>query len=461
MGDMNEAVGQPVVDIQYDPDFTWFDRNGKPIFPGYKYSYGKSTYRGEEVGEGGYVYAEPGIYADVALLDIASMHPASIIAEELFGPEFTKRFQEIRDARVAIKHKDFEAAKKMLNGALAKYLNDPQMAKDLAQALKIAINSVYGLTAAKFENAMRDPRNKDNIVAKRGALFMVNLKHEVQKRGYTVAHIKTDSIKIPNANPQIIQFVMDYGKMYGYTFEHEATYDRMCLVNDAVYIARYQNEDKTCGDWTATGKQFAVPYVYKTLFSKEPIVFEDMCETMSVSTALYLDRNEGMPDSTQYETVLDLRRSKKDIGQMSKKEAALYLQYKDATDEDLVNAIEECHARIFIGKVGNFCPIKPGYGGGELLREGKDKYGFTKYTSATGAKGFRWLESEMVRELGKEDHIDRSYYTKLVDDAAATISQYGDIERFISDDPLTPDYPLEEDLPWYTDAELGQLFDRR
>lgn len=30
------------------------------MFPGYKYEYGKSTYRGEEVGEGGYVSSEPG-----------------------------------------------------------------------------------------------------------------------------------------------------------------------------------------------------------------------------------------------------------------------------------------------------------------------------------------------------------------------------------------------------------------
>lgn len=77
---------------------------------------------------------------------------------------------------------------------------------------KIAINSVYGLTSAGFENPFRDNRNKDNIVAKRGALFMINLKHEVQNRGFTVAHIKTDSIKIPDATPEIIQFVMDYGK---------------------------------------------------------------------------------------------------------------------------------------------------------------------------------------------------------------------------------------------------------
>ena len=184
------------------------------------------------------------MYSNIALLDIASMHPSSIVAEKLFGEEYTQRFKDILDARIAIKHKDFDKARKMLNGALAKYLNDENAAADLAQALKIAINSVYGLTAANFENAFRDARNKDNIVAKRGALFMINLKHEVQKRGFTVAHIKTDSIKIPDATPEIIQFVMDYGQQYGYNFEHEATYDRMCLVNDAVYIAKYATVER-------------------------------------------------------------------------------------------------------------------------------------------------------------------------------------------------------------------------
>ena len=373
----------------YGDEHTTFDKKGRPVFPGYKYEAGKSTYRGEDVGEGGYVYAEPGIHGNVALLDIASMHPASIIAEQLFGP-YTQRFQDIRDARIAIKHKDFDTARKMLDGALAKYLNDEAAAADLAQALKIAINSVYGLTAAAFDNPFRDRRNIDNIVAKRGALFMINLKNEVQKRGYTVAHIKTDSIKIADATPEIIQFVSDYGKMYGYDFEHEATYDRMCLVNDAVYIAKYK-DGKHAGEWTATGTQFQVPYVFKKLFSRESIEFDDMCETKSVSTALYLDMNENLP-----------------------------------ADE---------HNYRFIGKVGSFCPIKPGCNGGELLREGKDKEGNLKYSSATGAKGYRWLESEMVKELNKIDDIDRSYYDKLVDDAVANISQYGDFEWFVSDDP--------------------------
>lgn len=362
---------------QCDPVYTKFDIHGRPIFPGYHYSFGKSEYRDEVPGEGGYVYSEPGMYIDVALLDIASMHPSSIVAEQLFGPVYTKRFQEILAARIAIKHKDFDRARTLLDGKLAKYLDDESAAKDLAQALKIAINSVYGLTSASFDNPFRDKRNVDNIVAKRGALFMINLKHEVQRRGFTVAHIKTDSIKIPNATPEIISFVQKYGQMYGYNFEHEATYDRMCLVNDAVYIAKYDN-----GEWTATGTQFQVPYVFKTLFSKEPIQFDDMCETKAVSTELYLDMNEGLAEGE--------------------------------------------HDYKFVGRVGRFCPIKEGCGGGELLRH-KDG----KYSAATGTKGYRWMESEMVRNLGKEDEIDRSYYDKLVNDAVDSISEYGDFEWFV------------------------------
>ena len=414
--DMSDSKGSHGVD-GFD-EFTIFDSNNRPIFPGYKFDHGKSTYRGEEVGEGGYVYSEPGIHGNIALLDIASMHPSSIVAERLFG-DYTDRFNDILNARIAIKHKDFDTARKMLNGALAKYLDDEGAAADLAQALKIAINSVYGLTAANFENPFRDNRNKDNIVAKRGALFMINLKHEVQKRGFVVAHIKTDSIKIADATPEIIQFVMDYGKMYGYNFEHEATYDRMCLVNDAVYIAKYK-DGKKAGQWTATGTQFQVPYVFKKLFSKEPIEFEDMCETKSVTSSLYLRNND--PDAE--ETIIDPNTGKETTIKVGDKPE-------------------------FIGRVGSFCPIKPGRGGKELLRESKDKDGNIKYAAATGTKGYLWLEAEVVKTLGKEDDIDRSYYDKLVDDAVEAISKYGDFEWFVSDEPYVSTKQVVETPPWF------------
>ena len=390
-----------------------------PYFPGYKYENGVSTYKGEEVGEGGYVYAEPGIHKNVALLDIASMHPHSAIAECLFGPEYTERFRDIVEGRVSIKHEDWDAVNKMLDGKLTPYvqkvINGELTSKQLANALKTAINSVYGLTSANFDNPFRDVRNKDNIVAKRGALFMIDLKEEVQKRGFTVAHIKTDSIKIPDATPEIIQFVMDFGEKYGYTFEHEATYDRMCLVNDAVYIAKYKD-----GGWTATGTQFQIPYVFKTLFSKELIEFDDMCETKSVTSSLYLDMNENLPDVTAEEKQVDKYNQMLKKGQISEGE------YNTEVTA-LKKIIETGHDYRFIGKVGNFCPILPGKGGGLLVRE-KDG----KYYAATGSKGYRWLESEMIRGTN-EAFIDRRYYDELVNEAIKTIEQYGDFEMFVTD----------------------------
>ena len=397
-----------------------------PYFPGYVFTAGKSTYRGDQVGEGGYVYAEPGMYKKIALLDIASMHPTSAECECLFGPEFTRRFHELKYTRVLVKHKQFDEAAKLFDGALAEFMKDPAVADNLAYALKIAINSVYGMTSASFDNPFRDNRNKDNIVAKRGALFMIDLKNEVKKRGFTVAHIKTDSIKIPDATPEIIKFVMDFGKYYGYTFEHEATYDRMCLVNDAVYIAKYATAEwcekeygyipsdikKHPGEWTATGAQFAVPYVFKSLFSHEDISFEDMCETKSVQAgAIYMDFNENLKNTENDEKLL-------------KK-----LEKKDDTPQEEIDALKEKiaaqHDYQFVGKVGQFCPVVDGAGGGYLLR-----FNEGAYAAVTGTKGQRWIESEVLRKSKDTSMIDISYYEKLVNAARDTMAEYGNVEDF-------------------------------
>lgn len=439
-----------------------------PYFPGYKYEYGKSTYKDVEVGEGGRVFAQPGMYGNVALLDIASMHPHSTIAECLFGVKYTTSYRDIVEGRVSIKHEAWDEVNNMLNGKLTKHIQkvkDGEMtSKDLANALKTAINSVYGLTAAGFDNPFRDSRNKDNIVAKRGALFMVDLQEEVEKRGFKVAHIKTDSIKIPDATMDIINFVMEFGERYGYTFEHEATYDRMCLVNDAVYIAKYKDPDECMAmygyvpddnkkhkddPWTATGKQFAVPYVFKTLFSKEKIEFNDLCETFSVSKGdLYLDINETLPDVTEFEKELNKLETKYRKGTLS-----------DTTFEPEYNRLKEeiskGHNLIFVGRVGQFTPILPGNNAGVLYRvnEGKNY-------AASGSTGFRWLESEKVKELGKEDLVDYGFYNKLVDDAVEVISKHCDFEWFTSDEPYIPpeptpgfmhipDWAPEPEIPFY------------
>ena len=346
------------------------------IFPGYTFDHGASSYMGEDPGQGGYVYAEPGYYENVALLDIASMHPTSLKELGYLGP-YTKNFTDLVDARLAIKHGDHEKAREMLDGKLAKYIDDPDISdKKLAYALKIIINSVYGWTCARFDCEFKHPSNVDNIVAKRGALFMINLKHEVQNRGFTVCHIKTDSIKIPNATPEIIQFVKDYGKQYGYTFEHEDTYKKMCLVNNSVYICYSENHS----EWEAVGAEFAQPYIFKSLFSHEPLSFDDYCETRTVSVGdIYIDM---------------------------------------ANDPDDPNL-------KYIGRAGLFTPIKEDRGGGTLYRVADDKlYALSK------TKGYFWLESEMVKTLGKEDDIDSSYFEKICQEAVKHIEEFVPFEEF-------------------------------
>lgn len=381
------------------PCFTWKDvmpyakgetdtkPKGMVWFDGYEFKDGVSTYRGYEVGEGGRVYANPGMYGYSKTYDVASMHPHSIKAEKLFG-EYTDIFEDLINVRINIKHKDFEAASKLFNGRLGKYLTDPTMAKNLAQALKIAINSVYGLTSAKFMNAFRDPRNVDNIVAKRGALFMVDLQLAVESLGYTVIHEKTDSIKIHEPDEFIENFVMKFGECYGYSFEVEDVWDRICLVNDAVFVGH------TDEGWKATGAEFQHPYIFKTLFTYEPIEFDDLCETKSVSKgAIYMDMEDG-------------------------------------------------NEMRFIGRVGQFCPVKHG---GKLYRVDGEKK-----SAVTGTKDYLWMESEMVKNLGKEDDIDISYYEDIAHDAMWDIIALGDYSSFVN----TEKPFVKEDAPVSKEAEV-------
>lgn len=522
-GDVKKPYGQ----FNY-PDLT-------KEFPGYRFEFGKSYYRhkikipkkedfyarveilkdiykerlikadpeerwvevDELIGEGGRVYAVPGIHEHVITFDVASMHPSSIIAENGFGP-YTERFKQLLDIRIAIKHKDYEKARKMLDGKLAKYLDDPEQADALSQALKIAINSVYGLTAASFENQFHDPRNKDNWVAKRGALFIETLRLKVTEMGGRVVHIKTDSIKVIEPTDKITSFIMEYGKKWGYNFEVEDIYEKMCLVNDAVYIALRDKEDpgwlKECRKakkkaeetgkpyveptrWSATGAQFAHPYVFKALFSHDVVTFRDLCETKSVSSdaALYLDFNENLSDVSVYEKDLDkLQKRAKALIKAENLEGtwdeypAWRKEHPDAVDqktgtiyeeldelvkdqEALKELIAEGHKYQFVGKAGSFCPVRPGTGGGILCRESNGKY-----SAATGSKGYRWREGESLEGADRMDLIDMAYFEGLA--AAARESVDGYARKIGSSFEA---FALENDISKSAVTSQGEQVERR
>lgn len=384
------------------------------LFPGYVFDpmaskkKSKSTYKGYEVGEGGFVWSKPGMYRHVVTFDVASMHPSSLIAMNMFGDRYTKRFKELKDARLAIKHQDRDALKTLLGGQLIEFYDEALKEdseftlKDLANALKTVINSVYGLTAASFDNRCHDPRNVDNIVAKRGALFMVNLLEKVTKEwGGEVIHIKTDSIKVVNPSEELAEKIISYGKEWGYDFEVESKYDRICLIDKAQYIAKDEE-----GDWEPKGDAFLNPYVFKKLFSGEGVTIEDIGVTIAADKgALYLDFNEDLP--------------------------------------------EDEHDYRFVGKVSSFIPVTPGNGGAELkvLRDGK-------YSYPSGCTGWRWFETEYYRVCCLTSVLNTEYYDKLIEDTKEAMREFGDPDRFINDPDYEPELEKLISVPDGMDEEV-------
>lgn len=385
-GKQYESNGEEVSESKY-----------KNAWPEYEYKDGKNLYKGIDVGRGGYVRAKPGMYGKTLTLDVESMHPHSIIAMKMFG-EYTDRFEDIVNARALIKHKKYDEAKKVLNGELAPYLDNPSDMDALSKALKTAVNSVYGLTSAGFPNTFKDPRNVNNIVALRGALFMAMLADEVEEKGYTVIHVKTDSIKIPDADSEIEEYCQNRAKEYGYKFDVEAKWDRICLVNNAVFIG-HQTDDspQKPNQWTATGAQFAHPVVFKSLFSKEKLDIDDYGETREVKAPASIYLSVGKEDEPDYK---------------------------------------------FVGRVGRFIPVTKG--GGIMFRH---VIGTDKYSSVSNTKNYRWEEFEEVDKDAFDNVVDHKYYKELIDNAKSTIEKFGSFEQFVD---LQQPLNNQQEIPWMT-----------
>ena len=83
------ATGEQDALTEVEPDIL-VSKNIINAFPGYEWAKGDdgrmhNMFRGTDLGLGGYVYAEPGMYWNVALLDVASLHPHSAVAMNYFG----------------------------------------------------------------------------------------------------------------------------------------------------------------------------------------------------------------------------------------------------------------------------------------------------------------------------------------------------------------------------------------
>jgi hypothetical protein len=336
-------------------------------FPGYtfnKFNTPKSLYEINnslyEPSEGGYVFTKPGYYEKVIELDVASMHPSSAIALNYFGT-YTANYKAIKDARIEIKHGNFDKAKDILP-SIKDFEISESNSKAIANALKLVINSAYGLSSASFDNPLKAPKNLDNIIAKRGALFMITLKEHLEKKGFEVIHIKTDSIKLVmnklDFDPEdYLSEVAEFGSQYSYDFEIADTYTDFYLLNKAV-LAGTDSSNHT----HAIGAELIEPYILKSLFTKEPFTPLD------------------------YSVIKETRAGEMWLGEQ------------------------------FIGKNGRFYPSRePDARALEWVRPGLDPMDPANRSFVTGTKGYQWKEFpedpnyDQVHFLTKSLNVD--YWT--------------------------------------------------
>ena len=198
---------------------------------------------------------------------------------------------------------------------------------------------------------------------------------------------------------------MDYGKKYGFTFEFEAAYDKLCIVDHVNYIAHHYSseeckklfngfvpEDNEKAErpknqhlrgWTVTGDTFAEPSVLKNLFTHEKVEFQDLCETISV--------NKG----------------------------ALHLIFNEGCENEVDN---------FIGRIGRFTPMASH--GGKLYSVNAEG----KRNAAQGTKGYEWLESNYVESAKLEDYINHDYFKDKINETVNLINEFGDFNTFSETD---------------------------
>lgn len=105
---------------------------------------------------------------------------------------FTKRFKDILDIRIHIKHGDFDMVRDMFEGALAKYLDDTGKAKALAQAQTIANAEVQSkkrdnpdMTKAEIKKASQQALSKarNSVGAKRTSIDITDKEWEAIQAG--------------------------------------------------------------------------------------------------------------------------------------------------------------------------------------------------------------------------------------------------------------------------------------
>lgn len=147
---------------------------------------------------------------NVKLLDVASMYPSIIINNDVLGPA-TKKYSEIKDKRVAIKHTD----------------------KVMSDALKLVLNSVYGNLKNQY-SSLNNPRASMTV-----CVFGQIALYELCKRlapFTTIININTDGVAFTTDNEVYKDIWKEWEEDFNLVLEEES-YDLFIQKDVNNYIA--------------------------------------------------------------------------------------------------------------------------------------------------------------------------------------------------------------------------------
>ena len=116
-------------------------------------------------------------FCDVTLLDVTSMYPNIILKTQIFGEKVTDKYREIVEKRVAAKKTD----------------------KDTSDALKLVINSAYGLMKNEHSKLL-NPIGAASVCIY-GQIALFDLCTRLRDAEYTIVNVNTDGVAFTGGSP--------------------------------------------------------------------------------------------------------------------------------------------------------------------------------------------------------------------------------------------------------------------
>lgn len=166
-------------------------------------------------------------FRNVKLLDVASMYPNIIInlnaLDELGKHTVTDRYKGLVDKRIAVKHTD----------------------QQLQQALKLVINSTYGLL--KNQYALIRNYNAAKSVCMFGQIALYDLAEKLYHAGYTLINLNTDGVAFNGGDSESYKKIWhEWEQWWGLTLE-EDDFDFWYQKDVNNYVARQRSKIKVKG----------------------------------------------------------------------------------------------------------------------------------------------------------------------------------------------------------------------